>query len=256
MARTRLAMRSIQLARVVGVAALALGVPVVGPVSPASAAGCSESTKFVQELATNPVTGDNDYFGIRGSAYTFNHLPMCSGTGVAQSFFVRLGPDYSSWVEMGASQYSNDTANHTHAWAKWRYLPSQSALKTYDTAAGILGTGLTYSFMLQNGTGTTWNIYFAHSGSPDGIAWNYVDSTGSMGAFRGPVESELSRYGTAHAQDHPTHLEEQRSYNGSYYGWQHLGCDYAQWSILDYTAVRVSQSEWYMSPRPPGSGEC
>ncbi len=152
MARTRLAMRSFQLARVVGVAALALGVPVVGPVSPASAAGCSESTKFVQELATNPVTGDNDYFGIRGSAYTFNHLPMCSGTGVAQSFFVRFGPDYSSWVEMGASQYSNDTANHTHAWAEWRYLPSQSALKTYDTAAGILGTGLTYSFMLQNGT--------------------------------------------------------------------------------------------------------
>lgn len=233
---------------------LSLGLPVIGPVAPASAAGCGESTKFVQELSANPLNGQNAYFGVRGSAYTFNHLPMCSGTGVAQTFFVRLSPDYSSWVEMGATQYWNDTSNHTHAWAEWRYLPSQSALKTYDTQAGILGTGLTYSFMLQNGSGTTWNIYFAHTSSPDGnVNWNQVDTTGSMGAYRGVLESEMSRYGTASAQDHPIHLEEQRNYNGPYYGWQHLSCDNAQRTILDYTAVRVSQSEWYMSPRPRGA---
>lgn len=256
MARTRLAMRSFQLARVVGVAALALGVPVVGPVSPASAAGCSESTKFVQELATNPVTGDNDYFGIRGSAYTFNHLPMCSGTGVCAIVFRAIGPGLLLMGRNG-SQPVFERYRQPHP-RMGRMAVSAVAERIKDLRYGGRDFGHRIDLFVHAAErdGTTWNIYFAHSGSPDGIAWNYVDSTGSMGAFRGPVEGELSRYGTADAQDHPTHLEEQRSYNGSYYGWQHLGCDYAQRSILDYTAVRVSQSEWYMSPRPPGSGEC
>ncbi|WP_188944654.1 hypothetical protein [Nakamurella endophytica] len=225
----------------------------------AFAAGCTtESTKFVYEDVGNPgASNNNRYYGIRGTTRSYNHQPICSNTGVAQTFFVRLSPDYSSWVETGVTQYATDSTANSHAWAEWRYLPSQSALKTYDPQAGILTTNTDYSLRLENGAGTTWEIYIAHASSPEAVTnWNHLDTTGSMGVFSGPVESELSRYGTGNASDHPTHLEEQRLFAGAYYGWQHLGCDYAQRSIMDWTAVKVSQSEWFMNAGTPGSGQC
>lgn len=130
---------------------------IVGVTAPAvsAAAGCSETTKFVQELSANPGTLSAKYFGIRGATYTFDHTPNCGP--VAQSFFIRASPDYSAWVETGTRTDAGDDAQHTHVWAEWRYYPVSDGLKTYDSVTGVLTTGTTYSFMLRNGTGNTFD---------------------------------------------------------------------------------------------------
>lgn len=53
-----------------------------------------------------------------------------------------------------------------------------------------------------------------------------------------------------------TSLQRQTQYNGSWYGWGHLGCDNSQRSILDYSAVKVSDTEWHTTVGAPGSGQC
>jgi len=219
---------------------------------PASAA-CSETVKFVEEYNNNPVTGNADYFGNEGSAYTYNHLPTCSA--VYESFFMRLSPDYRNWVETGAGQKSSDDSSHTHDWGEWRFYPANVVLKFYDSQAGVLTTGTTYSFRLQNGNGTSWDLYVAHTTSP-GDSWNHVDNTGNLVTYYGMAESELSRWGTGDASDSVTSLHEQDGYQSVWSNWQHLGCDYNQRTILDWAVDKVDNQDWFMVHQAPATGQC
>lgn len=100
-----------------------------------AAATCSETTKFVEEQATNPGSSTAKYFGIRGATYTYNHTPSCGP--VTQSFFIRAAPDYTAWVEAGTETLASDDGNHQHAWAEYRYFPAgQSSVGTYDQSQG------------------------------------------------------------------------------------------------------------------------
>jgi hypothetical protein len=218
-------------------------------------AACSETTKFVEEYNNNPDTGNTQYYGIQGSTWTYNHLPICSGGAVYQSFFMRLTPDYTDWVETGIGQFPSDSSGHDHAWGEWRYFPANAVVRTYDTKAGVLTTGTWYSVRLQNGTGNTWDLYIAHTSSP-GSSWNHLDNTGDLGTFTGMPESELSRHGTGNADDLVNYLQEQYYYLGPFHNWQHMGCDYNARSILDWYVVKLTEQSWQMFPGTPPSGAC
>lgn len=199
---------------------------------------CTETTKFVQDVQYPSV------FGNRGSAYAYNHTPMCGG-GNAESFFVRTSLDYSGWVETGMRQNSNDSAGTTHAWAEWRYYPSgQSSLKFYDSTVGALSTGNWYSFMLQNGSGNTWKLYFATGSNPNTASWTLLDTTGDMGSFSAPAESEESRYGTGDATTYVTNLQDERTFGGPWSTWGDLECDSSQDSITDWASEKLSNGSW------------
>jgi hypothetical protein len=219
-------------------------------------AACTETTKFVTETANNPNGGGQIYFGNRGAAYTFNHLPICSPGEVAESFFMRLSPDYTNWVETGAYQRPSDDSAHTHEWGEWRYYPNPVVVNLYDAQAGVLTTGTWYSWMLTNGANTSWNLYIVHSASPNGATWKFIANTGNLAAFAGRPESELSRYGTGNAQISVGTLQEQASFNGGWALWRSMACDNSQRSILDWTVIKQSNSSWYMEHRAPGVGEC
>ena len=102
--------------------------------------------------------------------------------------------------ETGIKQKSNDPSSQTHDWGEWQFYPAPVVQNFYDTQAGTLTTGTTYSIKLRNGTGNSWDLYIAHTTEP-GSSWNHVDNTGNLSAFWGTPESELSRYGTADAND-------------------------------------------------------
>ena len=108
---------------------------------------------------------------------------------------------------------------------------------------------------LRNGTGNSWDLYIAHTTEP-GSSWNHVDNTGNLSAFWGTPESELSRYGTADANDDVPSLQEQDNYLGSWVGWQHMGCDYSQDSITDWAVNKANESQWYMVHTAPVPGQC
>jgi hypothetical protein len=217
------------------------------------AASCSENTKFVEEVANNPDTGNTQYYGIQGSTWVYNHLPICSGGVTAQSFFMRLSPDYTNWVETGIRQSPSDSSSHSHAWGEWRYYPAPGQAFNYDGQVGVLTTGTWYSVNLQNGPGTSWDLYIAHTSSP-GSSWHHLANTGNLASFTGIPESEFARFGDGNASDLVNYLQEQYYYLGPFLNWQHMECDRSQDSITDWTVDRLTNSSWEMLPGSPGTG--
>lgn len=236
--------------------------PGVMSIAPASAtSACDiESTKFVFDSASPA------YFGNRGAVFAYDHHPMCNGAGTGQSFFMRLTNNYS-FVETGLSQYPWDPVAYTHAWVEaGNYIGNGQydvfVNKNLDSCclnggAGILTTGTTYVFELQNGPGTTWDVYIAHANNPDGAAWKHIYGTPSTAAYRGYAESESSRYGGADAFTHASKLEALPTFaTPPWIAWGHLGCDYPVDSQTDWYALKISNQEWYNNPGTPGPGVC
>ncbi len=204
-------------------------------------AGCSETTKFV--------TSGKTAYGNRSNFYVFNHNPTCGP--VAHSTFVRLSPDYLNWVEGGTYQNQYDGPYSARLWAEWRYYPSPIVVKTY----GSVPTGIYINFMIQNGSGTSWDIFYA-GGSTVNTTYKKLVNTGQLSTYKGVAESELARYGTVDAWSSVAQLQTQASYLGSWSNWTYLGCDNSQRTILDWAVTRVSNTTWYMVHHAPVNGEC
>lgn len=226
---------------------------VLGPASPAWA-NCSETTKFVYQGAINPATGNSDFFGTRGVSYAYNYEPICSGGAVANSFFMRLSPDYLNFVETGPRQQAGDPGNRGHAWAEWHYYPAPIQVHNYDSIF-TLYTGNYFASMLSNGPGTSWDIYIKESTTPN-TTYHHLANTGNLAAFAGLPESEFSRYGAATEQNLIYSLQDQHVYLGSWYTWQALYCDRSQDSITDSRVERPDSSEWYLVPPAAANTTC
>lgn len=217
-----------------------------------ASASCGETTKFVEEHLPNPGTGVVSYFGTRGTFISYDYSPICSGGGVANSFFMRLSADYTNFVETGTQQTSSQPSSRAHAWGEWRYYPASVVVQYYDSAFTVT-TGDTYQTDLQNSTGNSWNFYIKRPSEP---SYTYLGNTGNLAAYAGIPESEFSRYGGVPPNNLMTALQERDTYTGSWTSWQSMICDYSQDSITTSKVYKVDNQDWFLTDPAQANTGC
>lgn len=222
---------------------LAIGVPAVRPAI--VLASCSESTKFVQQVA-----GTNLYYGNRDAIYTYNNVPSC-GSGYSdevQSTFMRLSDDYRSWIETGVQMTSD---GKLHYWAEWRSYPNSTVVKTFDSL-GYPGIGAYYSFKITDVELGLFALYEASGSNPDTASWTFLVYPDAMPRDVGEDESEESIIGTGPAYDYAVSLETQNRQSGGWGLWTNLQCDQSQNFMAGWYAQKLSNSSWANNQNPPG----
>lgn len=160
-----------------------------------------------------------------------------------------LSSTYQDFVEVGARQDQYDSPSAGHVWAEWRFYPSGIQNRYYDT----IPTRAYYAFMVRNGTGNSWDLFYA-AGSSVNATYKRVANTGGLRSYFGVLESEEARYGTGDASNSVSQLQKEDSYLSAFSDWNGILCDYSQDSISDWKAFATSPNSWYMEHVPRGDG--
>lgn len=223
-----------------GAVVLAVAIPLAFPT--ATLGACTESTKFVQQVA-----GTNLYYGVRDTVYNFDHRPMCSVN--AHSTFMRMSDDYRSWVEIGTSEDPDGT---THYWSEWRSYPNNAVVRYYDSQFGHPALNQWFSFMIQDEGGGDYSLWWQPGSDPSLSNWSFLGMSDPMPRNVGELESEEARFGDANANHDAYYLASQNRFHSGFNLWTNLQCDWSQNSITDWKAIKDTNYSWYTDQATSG----
>lgn len=164
----------------------------------------------------------------------------------ANTTFLRLGLNYSNYVETGLYHTTSSTPVGFTSWAingDATAVPESVSFPNNDF----------YSFVLTPYTGSFWKSEYDASGNQS--SWTLMEITPLLAASHGLSESEVSRFHGQDGRGSYTSLKYRPS-TGGWFLWGALACDPNIGGIDNWDAVKTSNSSWYMRSGAPPPGDC
>jgi len=144
----------------------------------------------------------------------------------------------------------------SHIFGEWHDYPSPVHPQWYTPFT--VHAGEQWSWSLNNGTGTTWNMYISPSSRIAQVTtWYLYGSTPAMVANRRWPETEASRptAGSGTAANF-FDIGRQTSFNGAWAPFTNLACDHSQDNLLDWKGIKGSSTSWWTVFGTPSATQC
>lgn len=169
----------------------------------------------------------------------------------AQTVFMRLSPDYASFVEEGTRSFASDPGRF-RIFFEYRDYPG-GAVATEGSGRYSDSQYMSLFVAPYSDYNYTWKGGY-HLGSSQSN-WTVFGVSPSMVANSGLAESEVALFGNSSARTYHTSLK-YRPATGGWFNWTSLQCDPNVINVSDWDANKLSNTAWRTDQQSPPPGDC